>query len=239
MDTIPLHYCIHYRIILVLLSVWSARSSLLLLLDTRLSSSYFFSYFPWQKMWWKETNLSPAFSSIKKFLRNWLSSSIYLLLNVSYNSLLEMQRILKISSFYSRCYLKSDEEMHRGEGEGEVKSARYRLRLRGAERGGTSTPSRIDRTVDASPFWRNTCWADSPPRPSLDGHFANDRGMCRGISVINYGRAMDELWPLSSSFLVSRIEYSGRSESWSSKGELRGWEISYFLERKGITRVFY
>lgn len=141
-------------------------------------------------MWWKETNLSPAFSSIKKFLRNWLSSSIYLLLNVSYNSLLEMQRILKISSFYSRCYLKSDEEMHRGEGEGEVKSARYRLRLRGAERGGTSTPSRIDRTVDASPFWRNTCWADSPPRPSLDGHFANDRGMCRGISVINYGRAL-------------------------------------------------
>lgn len=134
-------------------------------------------------------------------------------------------------------YLKPGEKMHR-EG-GEVKSARYRLRLRGAEREGTSTPSRIDRTVDASPFWRNTCWADSPPRPSLDGHFANDRGMCRGISVINYSTATDECWPSSSrhSFLVSRVEYSGRSDSWSrlDQGSTEDEKFPIFL--KGITRV--
>lgn len=66
-----------------------------------------------------------------------------------------------------------------------TKPARYRLRLWDVERESTSTPPRIDRTVDASSFWRNTCWADSPPRPSLDGHLVNDRGMCDGISVIS------------------------------------------------------
>lgn len=116
----------------------------------------------------------------------------------------------------------------------EVKSARYRLRLRGAERGGTSTPSRIDRTVDASPFWRNTCWADSPPRPSLDGHFANDRGMCRGISVINYSTATGELVFIISTF-VSRVEDRMlrliRGLIKSQPRVNRGWKISYFLQR--------
>lgn len=123
----------------------------------------------------------------------------------------------------------------------EGKSARYRLRLRGAEREGTSTPSRIDRTVDASPFWRNTCWADSLPRPSLDGHFANDRGMCRGISVINCSTGSYAthtrvgLYPLDIRFF--------RVEGWSARERVdrtrvnRGWKISYFLKRNysGLT----
>lgn len=67
---------------------------------------------------------------------------------------------------------------------------RNRLRLRDAEWECMSTPPRIDRTVDANSFRRNTCWVDSPPRPTASpgGHFANDRGMCEGISVISPGQ---------------------------------------------------
>lgn len=122
----------------------------------------------------------------------------------------------------------------------EGKSARYRLRLRGAEREGTSTPSRIDRTVDASPFWRNTCWADSLPRPSLDGHFANDRGMCRGISVINcstgsYATHTHESAFILSTFVsfVSRVDQ--RERELTGPGSTEDEKFPIFL--KGITRV--
>lgn len=150
MDTIPRHYCIHYRIIFVLLSDRTKRSFfVIILLDTSLPRVFLFSVA--ENVIKRKNRRSVTYIFIDKKI----SSKFFIFLDIIYtniyhvrNSLLEMQHIKNQLVLFR--YLKSGEKMHR-EG-GEVKSARYRLRLRGAEREGTSTPSRIDRTVDASPF---------------------------------------------------------------------------------------
>lgn len=152
MDTIPRHYCIHYRIIFVSLSDRTKRSFFVVITFRHQSSSYLFLIFRGRNVI-KRNRRSVAYIFIDKtFLQNSLFSSTYLLLNVLYITFIihySKSNVLIIVLFVMLLGIRRKDASREG---GEVKSARYRLRLRGAERGGTSTPSRIDRTVDASPF---------------------------------------------------------------------------------------